>query len=148
MNISRELFAFSLITCLLLSMFVAVFAGDKGRSVYGYFFSSLPIFAAVSILFFYLISNTNMEPIDYLIPLAFYMLFCVGVAYLADTRGRSAVGFFLLSLFLSPLIGLIAVLVGGPGTSKASELEHLADLKAKGALSDEEFQRAKAKVIG
>jgi hypothetical protein len=89
----------------------------------------------------------NIEPIDYLIPLAFYMLFCVGVAYLADTKGKSAVGFFLLSLFLSPLIGLIIVLVSGPNTSKTGELERLADLKEKGVLSDEEFNKAKAKAL-
>ena len=34
-----------------------------------------------------------------------------GVAYLADSRGRSGIGFFLLSIFLSPLLGLIVVLV-------------------------------------
>ena len=34
-----------------------------------------------------------------------------GVAALAGSRGRSAFGFFLLSFFFSPLLGLIVVLV-------------------------------------
>lgn len=38
-------------------------------------------------------------------------LLALGVAMLADTRGRSAFGFFLLSFFLSPILGLIVVLV-------------------------------------
>jgi hypothetical protein len=38
-------------------------------------------------------------------------LMCWGVAALAGSRGRSAFGFFLLSFFFSPLLGLIVVLV-------------------------------------
>lgn len=34
-----------------------------------------------------------------------------GVGFLADSRGRSGFGFFLLSAVLSPLLGLIIVLV-------------------------------------
>lgn len=34
-----------------------------------------------------------------------------GVAWLAASRGRSAIGFFLLSFVFSPLLGLITVLV-------------------------------------
>jgi Short C-terminal domain/Phospholipase_D-nuclease N-terminal len=36
---------------------------------------------------------------------------------------------------------------GGGSTSPADELSKLADLKAKGVLSDEEFESAKAKVL-
>ena len=42
---------------------------------------------------------------------AFWGLLCVGVGALAHSRGRSAVGFFLLSVFFTPLLGLIVVLV-------------------------------------
>jgi hypothetical protein len=47
---------------------------------------------------------------------AFWVIFvwgllALGVAMLADTRGRSGFGFFLLSFFLSPILGLIVVLV-------------------------------------
>ncbi|NKI96644.1 SHOCT domain-containing protein [Rhizobacter sp. SG703] len=40
-----------------------------------------------------------------------WLVLSVGVGLLADSRGRSGFGFFLLSFVLSPLIGLIAVLV-------------------------------------
>jgi hypothetical protein len=38
-------------------------------------------------------------------------LLALGVAFLANSRGRSGLGFFLLSFFLSPILGLIVVLV-------------------------------------
>lgn len=41
----------------------------------------------------------------------FWFLGAVGVAYLADSRGRSGIGFLLLSAVFSPLLGLIVVLV-------------------------------------
>ena len=50
-----------------------------------------------------------MEPL--LTFLAVWGIMCAGVAGLADARGRSGFGFFLLSFFLSPLLGLIAVLI-------------------------------------
>lgn len=40
-----------------------------------------------------------------------WLLFALLVGVLASNRGRSGVGFFLLSAILSPLIGLIVVLV-------------------------------------
>lgn len=85
---------------------------------------------------------------DILLYAAFWLLFCIPAGYIAGTKGKSVIGYFLLALFFSPVIGIIAALLSGPSTSKTSELEHLADLKAKGALSEDEFQRAKAKVIG
>jgi hypothetical protein len=39
---------------------------------------------------------------------------CCFVAAIASGRGRSAFGYFLLSLVLSPIFGLIVVLVVGP----------------------------------
>lgn len=41
----------------------------------------------------------------------FWLLMGFGVAALANARGRSAAGFFLLSIFMSPILGLIVVLV-------------------------------------
>lgn len=41
----------------------------------------------------------------------FWIILSVGVAVLADSRGRSGFGFFLLSFFISPLLGLIIVLI-------------------------------------
>jgi hypothetical protein len=40
-----------------------------------------------------------------------------------------------------------AVAQGGSGTSSADELAKLADLKAKGVISDAEFESAKAKIL-
>lgn len=40
-----------------------------------------------------------------------WLLLAVGVGFLADSRGRSGFGFFFLSIVLSPLLGLIIVLV-------------------------------------
>ena len=51
--------------------------------------------------------------------LLFWTIFAVIVAIAANARGRSAIGWFLLAIFLSPLLALIAVLVMAPGSSKA-----------------------------
>ena len=40
-----------------------------------------------------------------------WILFCILIGFMANLKGRSGYGFFLLSLFLSPLIGLIIVLI-------------------------------------
>jgi hypothetical protein len=40
-----------------------------------------------------------------------WVLLAAGVGWLASSRGRSGFGFFLLSALLSPLLGLIIVLV-------------------------------------
>lgn len=41
----------------------------------------------------------------------FWFLFAVGVGVLASNRGRSGVGWFLLSMLISPLLGLLFVAV-------------------------------------
>lgn len=40
----------------------------------------------------------------------FWLAMCIGVGIIAGNKGRSGLGYFLLAFFLSPLIGLIAVL--------------------------------------
>lgn len=40
-----------------------------------------------------------------------WLVFAIGVGLLANSRGRNGFGFFLLSVLLSPLVGLIVVLV-------------------------------------
>ncbi|HHX8279128.1 hypothetical protein L3X65_22460 [Vibrio diabolicus] len=42
----------------------------------------------------------------------------IGVGAFAASKGRSGIGFFILSLLLSPLIGLIVALVVSPVTAK------------------------------
>ena len=99
-----------------------------------------------------------------------WLVLCFVVSALASSRGRSAVGFFFLSFFLSPLIGLLVLLVarnlaaedrdrkaqsvlheqgltairsvaGISQVSVADELRKLAELRSSGVLSEEEFVR-------
>lgn len=116
-----------------------------------------------------------------------WCLFAGGVGMLANSRGRSGFGFFLLSVVLSPLLGLIVVLlmsdlaqekavaesqaqkqafeherqlesikavtasVKAPAPnvagSVADEIAKLLELKDRGALTAEEFQAQKAKLL-
>ncbi len=105
-----------------------------------------------------------------------WFVLCVVVAGLAGARGRSAIGFFLISLVLSPLVGLIILLVvrnlaaekreqrfrqqeqqrqastlGAVAqlsrASIAEEIRKLAELRASGALSEEEFSQQKARLL-
>ena len=43
-----------------------------------------------------------------------WLIFCVLVAVYANSKGRSGIGFFLISALLSPLIGLIIALLTSP----------------------------------
>lgn len=45
--------------------------------------------------------------------LLFWLLLAAGIGYWASQRGRSGVGWFLLSLLLSPLIGAIGLAIVG-----------------------------------
>jgi hypothetical protein len=104
----------------------------------------------------------------------FWVLLCIGVAVLARNRGRSAVGYFLLSIVFSPVLGLIVVLVSrnlveearkddlrraddqrqlaaiaalAPSSGVADEIDKLLRLKERGALTDGEFATQKAKLL-
>jgi len=55
----------------------------------------------------------------------FWLMLAAGVGALASSRGRSGFAFFLLAVLLSPLIGLVVVLVMDDLTKKA-EAERLA----------------------
>lgn len=61
---------------------------------------------------------------------------CIGVGVLADSRGRSGFGYFLLSLFFSPLIGLMIVLV----TNNVKE-EDAKELRRKREQESREYDR-------
>lgn len=43
--------------------------------------------------------------------LILWLLFSIGAGVIASNKGRSGAGFFLLSLLLSPLIGVFAALI-------------------------------------
>ena len=47
-----------------------------------------------------------------------WIVLCFVAAVIASNKGRSGVGFFILSLLLSPLIGIIIALVAQPNTGK------------------------------
>lgn len=75
--------------------------------------------------------------------LLFWALCAFGVAYLAKSRGRSAIGFFLLSLFFSPVLGLIVVLVMRNLTEEQREdylryREHEAHLESIRAIASKQ----------
>ena len=50
-----------------------------------------------------------------------WLLCAAGVAAIANSRGRSGFGYFLLSFFLTPVIGLILVLVTNNLTEEAKK---------------------------
>lgn len=53
----------------------------------------------------------------------FWFLLAIGVGLLANSRGRSGFGFFLVAVVLSPLLGLIIVLVTENKTKVAEQAE-------------------------
>ena len=100
-----------------------------------------------------------------------WVIFCIVPAMIASGKGRSGMGFFLLSLFLSPLIGLIAALIASPAQKPqtvivnqspgvvqpiphehivedhVAVLERLSGLREKGIISEEEFITEKSKLL-
>jgi hypothetical protein len=50
--------------------------------------------------------------------LVLWLVLCFCVVVYAGRKGRSQIGFFLLSLFLSPLVGFILVAVGPSNPEK------------------------------
>lgn len=53
--------------------------------------------------------------------LIFWLFFSIVAAVIANQKGRSGVGFFFLSILLSPLIGVIAALVSSSNTEKLEQ---------------------------
>jgi len=50
-----------------------------------------------------------------------WMFLSIIAGVIASQKGRSGIGFFLLSVFLSPLIGIIAALVAQPNIAKVEK---------------------------
>jgi len=48
-----------------------------------------------------------------------YILLCLLAAKIASDKGRSGTGFFLLSFFLSPIVGLLAVCIARTNEAKS-----------------------------
>lgn len=95
-----------------------------------------------------------------------WLLLSFGVAAVANARGRGPVGWFLLALVISPLIACLVVLVlrdervdevrhgellealDVPGRDPVGEIERLADLRDRGAITAAEFEAMKAELLG
>ena len=74
--------------------------------------------------------------------LVFWGLLAWGVAALANSRGRSGIGFFLLSFLLSPLLGLIVVLIMTDlVASEAAASLRRRDEESREKLRSEEHER-------
>jgi len=53
--------------------------------------------------------------------LFFWLLFAAIVGWLAHLKGRSAIGFFLISIVFSPIVGLIVTLIIKPSDEIAEQ---------------------------
>ena len=105
--------------------------------------------------------------------LLFWFIGCIIVAVAANGRGRSGIGWFFLSILISPILGLILVLVmenrgtpepprhtvihlkepqrpqlaEKPVDSPLAQIERLALLREKGYLTETEFEEQKQEVL-
>lgn len=68
---------------------------------------------------------------DMLIYAIIWLALCVGVAVYAEKKGRSGVGVFFLSLFLSPLVGLIGATLTTTSRKKCPECAEFVQPDAK-----------------
>jgi hypothetical protein len=89
-----------------------------------------------------------------------WLVLAVIAGAVASSKGRSFIGWFLFAVFLSPLIGLIAVallasknpvpvqVIGGTyPTDAASSLKSLGVLRDGGVITPEEYEAKRAEVI-
>lgn len=94
--------------------------------------------------------------------LAIWLVFAIIVGVVANGRGRSAIGWFLLALLISPLIAIIVLLVMGPGTPApgtpgappavpmigvADEITKLAALRDAGTITVAEYEAQKTALL-
>ena len=77
--------------------------------------------------------------------LVIWIIFSIIAGAIADHKGRSGIGFFFLSLLLSPLIGIIAALVAKPSIEKV-EAKKVQSGKSKKCPFCAEIIKVEAKV--
>lgn len=124
---------------------------------------STPVLYALSLASFFL-PNSDGALGTFLFSISIIVLI-VGIfgqfgAWIADTaesKGRSWKAFFWLSLLISPLItGLIVATIRGNESinkvqsqgSMADELSKLESLYKSGAIGEDEYKKAKSKILG
>jgi mannose/fructose/N-acetylgalactosamine-specific phosphotransferase system component IIC len=95
---------------------------------------------------------SNIGPIELIMLVLLYLLFCALVGRFASNRGRSAGMWFLVALLISPLIALLIVLVMGEGdrapiVGAADEIAKLAALRDSGAITPEEYEGQKQALL-
>lgn len=112
--------------------------------------------------------ETALEAAAFLFILCLLILLAIGVGRLAESRGRSFWVYALFCFFV-PIIALLAVpflliftervppeerepkgvpvRITGPASNRIEEIERLAQLRESGALSPEEYEREKARVL-
>lgn len=88
----------------------------------------------------------------------FWFIFSIVIGIVASHRGRTGFGWFLLAILLSPVLMFI-LLVCLPSLkppvsvvtvhegSVTTRLTQLAELKASNAITQDEFDKAKAKIL-
>jgi phosphate/sulfate permease len=80
----------------------------------------------------------------------FWITASIVIGYVASTKGRSGLGWFLFSLFLSPLLGGFAVAFMPRITRQESlktQLKNADQAKKKGLLNEEEYLALRKKII-
>ncbi len=66
-----------------------------------------------------------MEFLNLLVILLVAIAFSIAVASYAESKGRSWIGYFLLSIFLSPIVGLLFAWAANPQLEKVAERKGL-----------------------
>lgn len=82
----------------------------------------------------------------------FWFIFSLVIGAFGADRNIGFWGAFLLSLLLSPLVGLIGVALSGrpqviSKENNISKLKDLADLRDRNVISEEEFNKQKGKLL-
>lgn len=80
----------------------------------------------------------------FIVTALFWLIFTIVICCMAKSRGRSAIGFFFLSLFLSPLVGLIVLLIVGKDEPQGVKVRHTdapkSDSEAEASAAEEKTE--------
>jgi RNA polymerase subunit RPABC4/transcription elongation factor Spt4 len=93
----------------------------------------------------YILQKTPVYSRSFYMFILTWLVLCFITALFASKKGRSAIGFFFLAFFLSPLVGLIAVAVASPNT-KAVEGKQISSGNTKKCPYCAELIKSEAKI--